>query len=76
VFRGEKVRDRVLRVVGVLVLIDRDVAETVLVGRQDRLVLGEQPVCVDEQVVEVHGVGLQEPRLVADEDLGGGFVER
>ncbi len=64
----EQVGDAVLRLVGVLILVDADEAEALLVGAQHRRELAEQPVGVEQQVVEVHRVGGLEPRLVARED--------
>ena len=74
--RRKQVGDAVLRVVGVLVLVHADVAEPSLVRRRHRGVLGEQAVGVDEQVVEVHRVGGQQPRLVAGIDLARLLVHR
>ena len=58
VLGGQKARDLVLRVVGVLVLVDHDVAETQLIGLEHVGVVLQQQVRVQQQVVEVEGVGL------------------
>ena len=53
----EQVGDRVLDVVGVLILVHADLAETILVALEHVRVLGEQLIGLDQQVVEVHRVG-------------------
>ena len=60
VARGQEVGDRVLDVVGVLVLVHADLAEAVLVALEHLRALGEQLEGLDEQVIEVHRVGLGE----------------
>ena len=57
VLGGEEVRDGVLDVVGVLVLVHADVLEAVLVLCEHVRVLGKKLEGLDQQVVEVHGVG-------------------
>ena len=69
--RGQHVGDLVLDVVGVLVLVHRDLDEAVLVLCQDVRMLLEQLVGVDEQVIEVHGVGTLEATLQLVVDAGG-----
>ena len=58
VLLGQKARDLVLRVVGVLVLVDHDVAEAQLIGLEHVGVVLQQQVRVQQQIVEVEGVGL------------------
>ena len=65
----------VLGVVGVLVLVDQDVAEAVLVVRQH---LGEGTEQLDrhhQQVVEVHGVHGEQLALVPLVDVGRRLAE-
>ena len=67
---GELAHQDVLRVVGVLVLVDQDVPEpapVVLGDLRERL---EQRHRRHDEVVEVEGVGLAEPFLVAGVGLG------
>ena len=72
---GEQLQQPVLGVVGVLVLVDEDVAE----GAPPALAhLLEQLQRVDrahQQVVEVHRVGLEHALLVEGVDAGRGFLE-
>ena len=72
---GEELEQPVLGVVGVLVLVDQDVAE----GAPPALPhLLEQLQRVDgahEEVVEVHRVGLEHPLLVERVNLGDDFLE-
>ena len=56
VLGGEQIGDLVLDVVGVLVLVDADVAEALLVLLQHLGARTQQLERADEQVVEVHGV--------------------
>ena len=59
----------VLDAVGVLVLVDEDVAEPTLVVLEHLGELAEQLDGVDQQVVEVHGPGLEQAGLVVGEDV-------
>ena len=65
--RRQELRDAVLRVVGVLVLVDQQVREDLLpaVARRRRSARAGRTVR-DEQVVEVHRVRLVQPPLVLD----------
>ena len=67
---GEQQDDLVLRLVGVLVLVDEDVLEALAVVLEDVGVVAQQADGVDEQVVEVHRPGLVQPGLVLPEHLG------
>ena len=66
---GQRQGDLVLGLVGVLVLVDQDVAEALLVVRQHLGVLAEQAHRVHQQVVEVHRAGLGQAGLVLGVDL-------
>ena len=61
---GEQQDDLVLRLVGVLVLVDEDVLEALAVVVEHVGVVAEQAHGVDEQVVEVHRPGLLQAGLV------------
>ncbi len=72
----EQLQEAVLRVVGVLVLVDEDVAEARGVALAD---VGEQLEQVDgaeQQVVEVHRVHAQQVALVEAVDLSDHFLKR
>ena len=75
VLAGQQDGQGVLDGVGVLVLVDEDVGEAVPVVLEDVGVLPEQPDGVEQQVVEVHGVGRHHPLLVQVEDVGDPAVE-
>ena len=73
---AQQLDDLVLRVVGVLELVDEDVREPRLVGGA-HIVVGLQQVGRDhQQVVEVHGVGRVQPVLVLRVDVGDALAER
>ena len=75
VLAGEQLQPAVLGVVGVLVLVDEDVAKAVGVALAD---LGEQLEHVDgahEQVVEVHRVHAVQLALVGAVDVGDRLLE-
>ena len=61
---------QVLGAVGVLVLVNMQVAKARLVGFQDLLVLGQQEPAVHQQVVEVHGIRPLQPLLQTGVDPG------
>ena len=72
---GQQLQQAVLGVVGVLVLVDEDVAEGGGVAGAD---LGEELEDVDrahEQVVEVHRVHAVQVALVEVVDVGDGLLE-
>ena len=73
---AEQLHDLVLGVVGVLELVDQDVAEALLVGGPDVVTRLEQVRRHHEQVVEVEGVGRQQPLLVLRVDVGDALAER
>ncbi len=62
--------------VGVLVLVDEDVAEGAAPALADLLVELERVDGADQEVVEVHRVGLEHPLLVEREGLGDDLLER
>ena len=64
VLAPEQHDELVLGPVGVLVLVDQDVAEPLLVGRPHVVAALQQVDRHHQQVVEVHGVGRQQPLLV------------
>ena len=72
---GQQHGQRVLHGVGVLVLVDEDVGEPGPVVLEDVGVLAEEPHRVEQEVVEVHGVGRHHPLLVEVEDVGHPAVE-
>ena len=65
----EQHHELVLGDVGVLVLVDEDVGEAILVPLEHVEVVPEQPHGPNEQVVEVHGVRLDQATLVLEVDL-------
>ena len=65
----QELGQEVLEVVGVLVLVNEDVAELPLVVGPDLLVLLQQVDGVEDDVVEVQGVGLPQAAGVAGVDL-------
>ena len=68
--RGKLFDNEVLRVVGVLVLIDHDVLESVLILEQHIGEVAQEDVHVEEQVVEVHGHGIAQAVVVVLVDFG------
>ena len=67
---GEFLHYEILRIVGVLILIDHDILETLLVLKQHIGEVAEEDVHVEEQVVEVHGHGIAETVVIKLVDLG------
>ena len=61
VVRRQQVDDVALQPVGVLVLVDQQVAEALRQRPAHRLALGQQHLPVEQQVVEVHGVQVALP---------------
>ena len=64
VLSGEQLQQPVLRVVGVLVLVDQDPAEALAVAAADVLEELQHVDGAHQEVVEVHRVGVQHPALV------------
>ena len=52
----QKPRNRVLRMVRILIFVHHDVAEALLVGLEHVGMVLQQQVCIYEQVIEVEGV--------------------
>ena len=75
VLGGEQLQQPVLGVVGVLVLVDEDVAEGAAPALAHLLEQLQDVDRADQEVVEVHRVGLEHPLLVEREDLGDGLLE-
>ena len=75
VLAREQVGDGVLNAVGVLVLVDADLAEALLVVVKHLRVLGEKFIRLDQQVVEVHGVGALEALLEGTVDARGSVLD-
>ena len=73
--RRQELRDAVLRVVGVLVLVDQQVREDLLPAVADVVEALEQIHGAHEQVVEVHRVRLVQSSLVLDEDVRDRLLE-
>ncbi len=71
----EQLEQPVLGVIGVLVLVDEDVAEGAAPAVADLLVELHHVDRADQQVVEVHRVGGEHPLLVEGVDLGGDLLE-
>ena len=75
VLGGEQLQQPVLGVVGVLVLVDEDVAEGAAPAVADLLEQLHRVDGADQQVVEVHRVRVQHPLLVEREGLGDDLLE-
>ena len=69
-FAGELQHDALLCVVGVLILVDEYIGEVLCILHPDIFLVAEEKEGVEQQVVEVHGVGLSASLLVGDEDVG------
>ena len=74
VLGGQQVGDLVLDVVGVLILVDANVAEALLVLVEHLGTGAQQLERAHKQVVEVHGVGGAQAALQLQVDLRGLFV--
>ena len=74
VLGGQQVGDLVLDVVGVLILVDANVAEALLVLVEHLGAGAQQLECAHEQIVEVHRVGGAQATLQLQVDLRGLFV--
>ena len=46
----------VLQHIGILILVHHDIAKTILVFQQHSFIFFKKPYCVEEQIIEVHGV--------------------
>ncbi len=74
-FPRDQLQQPVLGLVGVLVLVDQDPAEGALVAVADVLEELEQVDGANQEVVEVHRVGLVHALFVEAEDVGDGLLE-
>ena len=72
---GEFANQDVLRVIGVLVLVDQNVAEAPPVVLGDLGMTLQHPDRLADQIVEVQGIGPTQPALVFGVDLGHHFGE-
>ncbi len=75
VLGGEQLQQPVLGVVGVLVLVDEDVAEGAAPALAHLLEELERVHRAHQQVVEIHRVGLEHPLLVEVVDAGRRLLE-
>ena len=71
IFLAQLVNNQMLREVGVLVLVDQNVAEEILVTLQHVGVVAQQDVGVQQQVVKVHRPGDAAAAPVSTVDAGG-----
>ncbi len=62
---GQEPQPQILRDVGVLVLVDQDIAEAPVVVGEDLGVLGEQGQVVQQEVAEIDGVDGRQALLIA-----------
>ncbi len=69
VFLGQQPQPKILRDVGVLIFVDKDVAEQVLVLFQDVRVFCEDRQIVQQQVTEISCVEGQQPLLILAVDI-------
>ena len=69
VLAGEQQHYLLLHRIGILILVDQHVLEPVGVASADILVVFEQEVGMDEQIVEIHGVGLAQTVLICSVNL-------
>ena len=72
---GEQLGDGILCAVGVLIFVHHDVAKTLAICLDDVRILLEQMIRVEQQIVEVHGIGTFEPVLHGLVDHGDALVD-
>ncbi len=65
---------QILRDIGVLVLVDQDVAEAMLIVREDVGAGGENGEVVQQQIAEIGGVQRHQPLLIEPEERRGAAV--
>src|ERR1019366_3195771 len=70
---GQQAHEVVLGAVGVLILVDHDVAQPPVVSFAGGVVMLEQAHGLQQQVVEIEGVGVVQGLLVLLEDGGDGL---
>ena len=61
---GQKAGEPVLRMVGILILVDHHIAEAVLIAGAHLLILFQELYCVNDDIVEVHRVRIPEQLLI------------
>ena len=76
VLASEQEDELVLGTIGVLELVDEDLGKPFLIGPTDLVVALQDHDRLHEQVVEIHGVGGQQPTLVLGIDVGDAAVKR
>ena len=70
----ERGNQRILGVVGVLILVNKYVLKAPAIKIHHLLVLGENPHHLTDEIIKVHGIGRAQAALVFGVDLGhGGF---
>ena len=75
---GEQAHELVLAAIGVLILVDHDVAEAAIVERTGRFIVEEEADGFEQEVVEIEGIGGAEGLLVFvpnDGELSGGRID-
>ena len=73
VLLGEQAHQFVLAAVGVLILVDHDVAQAAVLGFARGVVVLQQADGFQQQVVEIEGVGVAQRLLVFLEERGDAF---
>ncbi len=68
---GQQAQPEILRDIGILVFVDQDVAELLLVLRQDRRLGGEERQVVQQQIAEIAGVQRGQTLLIGAVELEG-----
>ena len=63
-FAGEHFAQRVLRMIGVLVFVNQQIAKTVLIGIEHFGMMLEQQIGIEQQVIEIEGVRRLQPPLI------------
>ena len=66
---SEKLSYQVLRMIRILILVDHHVLETLLIRAKNIGLVLKEKKSMQEQIVEIHGIGLTKALLVADIDL-------
>ena len=67
---GQQPGQEILEMVGILVLVNEDVAKLFLVIGPDLLILLQQMDRVEDDVVKIHRIGLPQAAIIAGVDLG------
>ena len=61
---------QILQVIGILILVDQDIAEFFLIVRPHLVKALQQPDRVEDDVIKIQGIGVPEPALIFHIDLG------